>query len=407
MLLAPDIARLGREKVGGPIENLVRLAPFMKEAKDPMNVRIMEAFGPPRVPGWQPGFVTKNMQKDLYDVGASLVKKFQFDYSDLTDFERVWAKSIFPFYTYYRKNFVLQAGELIKQPRAMATVFKTMNFASENDEELSPEMQAMLPDYMSNLMMFQIPVPKSVRRTLGLPMDQPLYLNPKLPFAGLNLMPAVWNMFKDENTPTPQRAMKVLAPIFGSVGPSPMGIPGAKIALEYATGDQLGMARPIDFQRASSNDYRNSYRAAPFWTNHLPKTMQEWMGIVKTKDGQKMMTASNLYVLEQLATPFITNWGSSVAPDMATESDTGKARANMVSWMTGVRLTPVDMHRLFKNQSYAIKNRLEAKQSELRSRGLQLSPQDLVYLELAKQGVDVARVVDVRREQEMFGPKGP
>jgi hypothetical protein len=394
---APEAARIGREHIGGPIENLVRMAPFMKEARDPANIRLLEAFGPPRVPGWTPGFVTKNMQKDLYDIGANLTRKFQFDYSELTDFERVWAKSIFPFYTYYRKNFVLQAGELVKQPRVMASTYKTMNYISENDEELGPDMSALIPSYMDNLMAFQVPVPQSVRSVLGLPKDQPLFLNPKMPFAGLNLLPAVWNLFKDKDT-FPQRAMRVLAPIFGSVGPHTMGIPGAKIALEYATGDQLGLARPIDFQRASSNDYRDSYRAAPFWTKYMPKPLQNWMGIVTTNGGQKMMTASNLYILEQVATPFISNWGNSVAPDASTESDKGKARANMVSWMTGVRLIPADMHRLFKNQSYAIKNRLESKQAELRQRGLELTPQDQHDLDLANLGVETGTSMKAVRD---------
>jgi len=51
---------------------------------------------------------------------ADHVKKFMFDYTELTEFERRYMKKIFPFYTWLRKNIPLQLEQLVKQPHKYA-----------------------------------------------------------------------------------------------------------------------------------------------------------------------------------------------------------------------------------------------------------------------------------------------
>lgn len=398
--LAPDVARVGRW-VGGTIEDFVRLTPFMKASRNPQIQRALEAYGPIRVPGLRHPTWTKAQQAAMYDLGANISRHFQFDYTDLTTFERYIAKTFFPFYTYYRKNFVLQAQEFARRPATLNATMAMMNYIDEQAGDLE-SYESLLPGYFNQLNAVRIPVPNGVRDQLGLPKNQPLYLNPKLPFVSLNLFPPLWEMMNSRGTPAPQVLMRIMAPFWGSVGPHAW-FPGSKVLLEAAVGHQLGLARPIDFQRANSNDWRNSYVQAPGWVQYLPKVARNWMGVVKTRRGNLMMTATNKYVLEQMSTPFISNFGSAIPISGSTEEEQGKSKADLWSWLSGVRLIPVDFHRLGKNQAYAIKNRLEARQSELRERGLELSYDEEELLDAAKEHIEIAREVDEARNYELYG----
>lgn len=55
---------------------------------------------------------------------AAEVRKYLFDYSDLTPFERNFYKRIFPFYTWTRKNLPLQVSMLIQKPEKISVIAK-------------------------------------------------------------------------------------------------------------------------------------------------------------------------------------------------------------------------------------------------------------------------------------------
>jgi hypothetical protein len=409
-LLAPEAARTGRI-IGTTIEDVVRLAPFMKASHDPVLLRYMDAFGPIRVPGMKhPGF-SKAEQSAMYDIGANLSKHFQFDYSDLTDFERKWAKLIFPFYTFYRKNFVLQMQLLAEAPRGLHGAQSVMNYLNENGD-VSDAMQQLLPEYFDQISAFQIPVPQGMRKRIGLPLDQPLFLNPKLPFMSLNLMPDLWDVFRDTGQPTPQKVLAAFAPMLGSIGPfAPLPIPGMKPMLEAATGMQLGLNKTIDYQRSSSNDWRNSYVPAPSWVTFLPKPVRDFMGIfpwMKTVQSGKpggglLMTATGQYVLDQISTPFVTNLGQAIPTGGA---DPGKAKADLVSWMTGIRLIPVDTLRMHRSWAYRLKSMLEARQQDLKDQGKQLEPQDAETLSIVRQQVKMLEAAWDLKQEELHPTSG-
>jgi hypothetical protein len=58
---------------------------------------------------------------------AMSVKKFQFDYDDLSDFERNALKRVFPFYTWTRNNVPLQVQMLLQRPGKFTALGKAIN----------------------------------------------------------------------------------------------------------------------------------------------------------------------------------------------------------------------------------------------------------------------------------------
>lgn len=404
-LLAPEAAAVGRV-VGTTIEDVVRLAPFMKAAKDPVLKRYLDAYGPITVPGMtHPGW-DKEVQTAMYDVGAALSKHFQFDYSDLTEFERKFVKMYFPFYVFYKKNFLLQAQLLATAPRGVRSAQQVMNFSNENSD-LTPEMRQMLPDYFDQLSAFQVPVPAGIRKKLGLPADQPLFLNPKLPFVSLNLMPPIWNVFANTAQPTNQKVLSVFAPMLGAVGPfAPVfGMPGLKTILEASVGESLGLNKSLDYQRSQSNDYRQSWVPAPSWVGLMPGPVRDFMGIFpwgqtkKDKQGNWIMTATGQYLLSQMSTPFVNNLGQIIPTG---GQDEGKARADMVSWLTGIRLIPVDTLRMHRSWAYRMESMLEGRRADLKDQGKELDPQDLESLQLVRAQIKVLESAWDRRQAELY-----
>ena len=85
---------------------------------------------------------------------AKSVKKFLFDYGELTEFERIVMKRIFPFYTWTRKNIPLQLEQAIKQPGKVAALQKVKS----SIEAKTPitEQEKVLPKWLSERMPLRI-----------------------------------------------------------------------------------------------------------------------------------------------------------------------------------------------------------------------------------------------------------
>lgn len=377
MLMAPEMAKVGR-KWGQYMEDMVRLAPFEKESKDIAVRRALHTFGPIHVDDMEYPRFSRSEQQIMYDIGAGVSKHFQFDYSDLTPFERWGAKTIFPFWTFFKKNFALQFHEALSQPRKVGTTLKVMNYINENSGQDIGPYKALLPQYFDDLQAFQIGVPDWARKKLGLPADEPLYLNPKLPFVQLNLMPNLWDILRDGNMSGPQKIRDIISTPAGMIGPfAPVPVPGAKMLLEAGTGYNLGMNSPIDYAGVTSAGQKQSTTVAPGWAQYLPKALQGFFGMYKSpKDGQIRMGSTAAYVLNTMSLPFINNAGKTISTPGGSEAVQGKARADMVSWMTGIRLMPVDTLRLSRNEGYTVLNVINAKKSELKAKGKTLSFED-------------------------------
>lgn len=390
MAFMPEAARAGR-RLAGTIEDMVRLAPFLKYSENKQIAAVLREYGPinSAMMGIDYKGFSKADQQTMYDIGANVSRMFQFDYSNLTNFERYVAKSVFPFWTYYKNNLALQVQQIAKQPRLFGIALKTMNYINDNGENYSMgPWEEILPAYFQNLMAFQVPVPNGVRKQLGLPANMPLFLNPKMPFLSINLIPNLWDILRDPSQTTPQKLREVVAPLAGAWGPFsafPLGVPGTKILLEAGTGYNLGLDRPIDWRRVESGDTQEAYTQAPSYMKYIPDQLNKYFGLFKDpKTNQLMISQTSKYIVEQMTTPFINNLGSSVPFQGGSEEDVQRQKADLVSWMTGVRLIPADVLRLNRNAAYSLLNTLEAKQDRLKSRGQYMNANDLELLYLVR-----------------------
>lgn len=402
-LLFPEAVKVGRG-VGNWVEDVARLAPFMAKANDPVIKEALHHYGPITVPNLRHSGFSKSNQAAMYDLGAKLATKYQFDYTDLTHFERNVAKTIFPFYTYFRKNFMLQLTENLKQPRNIMAAEQMFNYLDEEGYDLG-SMKNILPDYFDQIGAFQVPMPVGLRKMMGLPTDTPLFINPKLPFLALNLFPPVWDLFEDDGGSMAQRFGRVFSPLVGMIGPfAPLPIPGAKTMLEAWVNRSLGLNRPLDYQRGQSNDWRNAYSPAPGWVQYLPDGLRDFFGVFRMRTdaaGRETwwMTNTSKYVLEQVSTPFINNLGRAIPTGAETYADQ-KSRADLVSWISGVRLIPVDTLRLHRQWAYRLESMLEAHKGDVQANGGQLEPEDEMTLKYLRAQIQVLeRAWDKQQEE--------
>jgi len=81
------------------------------------------------------GFIDQLSKGLKPEQAAAQVKKYLFDYFELTPFERKWMKRFVPFYTWTRKNLPLQFQELMRQPGKYATVARAHDYLSEDYTE--------------------------------------------------------------------------------------------------------------------------------------------------------------------------------------------------------------------------------------------------------------------------------
>jgi hypothetical protein len=78
------------------------------------------------------GFTDRLAKGYSPEQAAFEVKKYLFDYFELTPFERKWMKRFVPFYTWTRKNLPLQFQEFFRQPGKYAGVARTHDAISED-----------------------------------------------------------------------------------------------------------------------------------------------------------------------------------------------------------------------------------------------------------------------------------
>lgn len=93
---------------------------------------------------------------EAFEAAAMRVKKFNFDYQDLTYIERNYFRRVIPFYTYMRKNIPLQISMLWAQPGKVSGVDKVTRaiqgaLGNPMDPESLPGIDGVVPEWLSSM----------------------------------------------------------------------------------------------------------------------------------------------------------------------------------------------------------------------------------------------------------------
>jgi len=164
--------RLNRA-MGSAVENNARLAHFVHQLRKGM---------------------------DPTEASAS-VRKYLFDYSELTEFEQKYMKRMLPFYTWSRKNVPLMMQEVLENPAKFSRISAKPIQAIESLSEDFKDVPA--PDYFQELHAVRLPkgFAQAFASINGVAAEaagvgpnipegevQPVFLNPNVPFQDLNRM---------------------------------------------------------------------------------------------------------------------------------------------------------------------------------------------------------------------------
>ena len=104
-------------------------------------------------------FIDRLQKGDTPAEAAMSVKKYLFDYTMLTPFEKNVMRRFIPFYAFTRYNLPLQIKELVKQPKYAALMGKFKDFAEAMAEEVTgQEIESRdLPKYLRELYALRLP----------------------------------------------------------------------------------------------------------------------------------------------------------------------------------------------------------------------------------------------------------
>jgi hypothetical protein len=95
-------------------------------------------------------FIDRLRKGDTAEQAAMSVKKFLFDYGDLTDFEKSTLNRTFFFYTWTRKNIPLQLQQLVHYPAKYGAIFRAKYEIEKNTPLNDPEDEKHLYNWMKD-----------------------------------------------------------------------------------------------------------------------------------------------------------------------------------------------------------------------------------------------------------------
>lgn len=154
-----DMALPGKEP-----EDIIR--EVIEDKSKSTGQRINERINPLKLSSWKKMFETSREAGDFFDQvnrfalykwareakgmtpekATELVKAVQFDYSDLTNFEKEVMTRIFPFYRWSRKNIPFQLQQFISDPRK----FMRLYYGNQEAKEEAKIDESKQPSYMRN-----------------------------------------------------------------------------------------------------------------------------------------------------------------------------------------------------------------------------------------------------------------
>lgn len=126
------------------------------------------------------GFIDRLRKGDTPEQAVAMVKKYLFDYFDLTPFEKRWMKRIIPFYTWMRKNIPLQVEMLLRKPGKYAATYEVTRDIGEVPE---PEE---VPDFILKSGGFRLPGEAGGA-----------YIIPNMPYSDIGQIPTSLEEFRE------------------------------------------------------------------------------------------------------------------------------------------------------------------------------------------------------------------
>lgn len=238
---------------------------------------------------------------------AGQVKKYLFDYFELTPFEKRVMKRVVPFYTWIRKNIPLQVEMLFSKPGKYATTYKVMEGIGDIPEE------GEVPDFIRDAGGVLLPGEEKGN-----------YVIPNLSYADLGKVPLSLEQLREY--------MAMVNPIF-------------RAPVEMMSNVSLFSGQPLE-------NYRGEYRNIPF--GELLKSL----GAVE--EPPKIPTRTLGYLLDQIP-PLRT---------MSTISNPEHPRqmARLISFLGGPQIYPEDW--ALEAASYETRDELRSLIRSLQDRGI-------------------------------------
>ena len=118
-------------------------------------------------------WLQKMLDGNTVEASDSSVRKYLFDYDELTEFEKKVMRNIIPFYTWSRKNIPLQIQAVFEDPARYQLAPKMMEMIEQFSHEWG-DIEG--PDYFQQQHMLRLPLMYN---------EQPAFINPDLPFQSL------------------------------------------------------------------------------------------------------------------------------------------------------------------------------------------------------------------------------
>lgn len=237
---------------------------------------------------------------------AGQVKKYLFDYFELTPFEKRVMKRVVPFYTWIRKNLPLQVEMLFSKPGKYATTYKVMEGIGDIPEE------GEVPDFIRDAGGVLLPGK-----------EKGSYVIPNLSYADLGKVPLSLEQLREY--------MAMVNPIF-------------RAPVEMMSNVSLFSGQPLE-------NYRGEYRNIPF--GELLKSL----GAVE--EPPKIPTRTLGYLLDQI--PPLRTLSTISNPEHPRQM------ARLISFLGGPQIYPEDW--ALEAASYETRDELRSLIRSLQDRG--------------------------------------
>ena len=247
------------------------------------------------------------MMGDTLEDAVTAVRRYHFDYSDLSQQERM-IKKVIPFWTWQRNILPVLVESIGKKPRAWARLQQV-----KEELELTSPMENMVPDYFGANMGIRLPFTKGGNR---------VYVLPDLPFRDMQKITKDMDNFLDVPGLVEGTGRLALEST----------MPPVKLPIELMMGKQVFGGIP----------FSGRYQQAPIWAN-TPVVKQALLltGLAKqSKGGRLVMTDKQMYSVDQFL-PLIGRIRRLIPNERA------KQDAALTTWMntflgTGLRVnTPL------------------------------------------------------------------